>query len=297
MLEKIDNKYFFDNNANYLGRIPTNSNIFSIGSDNSLYFGMVGSNLEPYVKKFFKIEKINDFVKDYGEFNGYGKEYEVVGYINYDGQLQIKITSGLIRHGIKMIFDDFVRKTGAKFNKDYAIFLDFSKRTIWFGKVSVKETEENDMLDEMVKEAKKQFPNSLEDQEAYFLMLTKVRNSNVQENFKQALIVEFDGKCAICSLSKNNLLVASHIKPYCLCDDTRERIDHDNGLLLCSIHDALFDKGLISFDEDGKIMISSEIINDKMLLKEFNINEKTRLSNKYLNGNRINYLKQHNFIK
>nr|WP_313885539.1 HNH endonuclease [Bacillus sp. ISTL8] len=33
----------------------------------------------------------------------------------------------------------------------------------------------------------------------------------------------------------------------------------NNGLLLCPNHDALFDKGFISFEDDGRILISNSL--------------------------------------
>ncbi len=56
----------------------------------------------------------------------------------------------------------------------------------------------------------------------------------------------------------DGLLIASHIKPWV--DSTpEERTDVNNGLLLCPNHDKLFDKGYISFDDEGKIIISEAL--------------------------------------
>jgi len=46
-------------------------------------------------------------------------------------------------------------------------------------------------------------------------------------------------------------------------------LDEDNGLLLCPNHDYLFDNGLITFDEEGDIMISAKL--GKHQIKEFEI--------------------------
>lgn len=301
MVKNFDNKIFFDNEGCYLGRIPTHSNLCEDKSDNSLYFGMVDSSLEPVIKEFFNITHINEFVRDYGIFDGYGKQYRVTGYINDYKQLQIKIWSGDIKHGIRMIFDDFAQKTGAVFNDDYVIYLDFKKKKIWFEKKLIdsnpQEDKETNILNQTIQEAKDKYPSNYEEQEGYILSMLKVRNSNIQEKFKSKLMEEFDGGCAICGLKNKDFLIASHIVPYCACENTRERVDQNNGLLLCVIHDALFDKGMINFNEKGEIIISSKIIGDSNLLKEFNIDRKTRLNKKYLNGNRIDYLKKHNFVK
>ncbi len=52
------------------------------------------------------------------------------------------------------------------------------------------------------------------------------------------------------------MLVASHIKPWSK-SLPKEKLDVDNGLLMCPNHDRLFDRGFISFDDYGKILISS----------------------------------------
>lgn len=76
--------------------------------------------------------------------------------------------------------------------------------------------------------------------------------------FREKLIVKHGNKCAICGISNENLLIASHIKEFCNCIDD-EHIDEYNGLLLCANHDKLFDKHYISFDKNGKIIISDKL--------------------------------------
>lgn len=80
-----------------------------------------------------------------------------------------------------------------------------------------------------------------------------------QSVFKKKLINR-ECKCAICGVTDVNFLIASHIKPWSKSSNI-ERFDVHNGLLLCPNHDALFDKGSISFDENGVLMISSKLSN------------------------------------
>ncbi|GAK59599.1 hypothetical protein U27_06584 [Candidatus Vecturithrix granuli] len=54
---------------------------------------------------------------------------------------------------------------------------------------------------------------------------------------------------------ETRILRASHIKPWRVCNNF-ERLDVFNGLLLLPNLDAAFDQGLITFDRQGKIMIS-----------------------------------------
>lgn len=80
-----------------------------------------------------------------------------------------------------------------------------------------------------------------------------------QDIFRERLIDFWDGKCAVTGLSIQQLLRASHIKPWAKCDSDAERLDVFNGLLLAPHIDALFDRGFVSFEDDGAILISSKV--------------------------------------
>lgn len=62
-------------------------------------------------------------------------------------------------------------------------------------------------------------------------------------------------KCAVTDCSVKELLIASHIKPW-HASNNEERLDHYNGFILLASIDKAFDCGLISFDDNGNIMIS-----------------------------------------
>lgn len=88
---------------------------------------------------------------------------------------------------------------------------------------------------------------------------TKIRLG--QQKFRKDLFPLWKGKCALCGINLSELLRASHSKPWK--DSTNiERIDPYNGILLCCNHDALYDKGLITFDGQGCLNISSVIRSD-----------------------------------
>lgn len=103
----------------------------------------------------------------------------------------------------------------------------------------------------------------------------------------RAKLINREGKCEICGLKIEELLIASHCKPWCKSNDN-ERIDEDNGLLLCPNHDALFDKGFITFDDDGKIRISSLIPREDYDILNIKNDKKIILS-----SNRIKYMSWH----
>lgn len=64
--------------------------------------------------------------------------------------------------------------------------------------------------------------------------------------------------CRVTGVSDQRFLIASHIKPWRLSDDV-EKLDGCNGLLLSPHIDRLFDKGYISFADDGSILKSAKM--------------------------------------
>jgi putative restriction endonuclease len=65
-----------------------------------------------------------------------------------------------------------------------------------------------------------------------------------------------ESKCRVTGVTDKRLLIASHIKPW-KDSDNRERLDGQNGFLLSPHIDKLFDRGWISFTNDGKILLAN----------------------------------------
>jgi putative restriction endonuclease len=80
-----------------------------------------------------------------------------------------------------------------------------------------------------------------------------------QNIFRDALLSYWAGQCAVTEVRDSRLLRASHIKPWASCETDAERLDVYNGLLLAAHLDAAFDAGLISFNEKGKILLSTQL--------------------------------------
>lgn len=80
-----------------------------------------------------------------------------------------------------------------------------------------------------------------------------------QDIFRAALLDYWGGRCAVTGVAHPALLRASHIKPWASCESDQQRLDVYNGLLLSAHLDAAFDGGLISFAEDGAILLASEL--------------------------------------
>ena len=79
-----------------------------------------------------------------------------------------------------------------------------------------------------------------------------------QGAYRKRIIHRWEYKCAVTGFDKLNVLIASHIVPWADSSDN-ERLDVYNGILLSPTYDALFDKHLITFENSGKIILSSAI--------------------------------------
>lgn len=83
-----------------------------------------------------------------------------------------------------------------------------------------------------------------------------------QGKFRTQLI-DYWSRCAVTGCEEIRVLRASHIKPWRV-SDTSERLDVYNGLLLTPNLDVLFDIGLISFNDNGRIITNPSLTNESM---------------------------------
>ena len=102
-------------------------------------------------------------------------------------------------------------------------------------------------------------------------------------------LLEESSECVITRVNDERILMASHIKPWSVSNDT-EKIDHDNGLVLTPTYDKLFDQGFISFEDDGTILLSPYI--SPLNVKKMNLAQGRKYSIPPSSGRR-NYLAYH----
>jgi len=84
-----------------------------------------------------------------------------------------------------------------------------------------------------------------------------VKTRRGQQFFRQAVLTAYDVRCCVTGIPIPRLLVASHIKPWR--DFPAERLNPRNGLCLSSLHDAAFDGGLFTLDEDLRVVLSKRL--------------------------------------
>lgn len=79
-----------------------------------------------------------------------------------------------------------------------------------------------------------------------------------QDMFRDALMDYWGGRCPMTGITEPGLLRASHIVPWSDSTDA-QRLDVHNGLLLSALWDAAFDRALLSFADDGAVLVSRHL--------------------------------------
>ena len=117
-----------------------------------------------------------------------------------------------------------------------------------------------------------------------------------QGEYRKSLLDKYQSRCIITGINLPEILIASHIKPWAV-SNNKERISENNGFLLSSTYDKLFDQGLISFENNGKIMLSSMISSDNA--EKLKIDSSKRYDIKYVPAMKdfMNYHREVIFIK
>lgn len=113
------------------------------------------------------------------------------------------------------------------------------------------------------------------------------RKRDGQIQYKQKLYEQFK-RCPFTKIDDTRLLIASHIKPWAICNNN-EKTDVSNGLLLSPLFDKLFDRGFISFKDNGELIISDWLSEENKNRIDFNYD----IENLNLTPERKSYLEYH----
>lgn len=110
---------------------------------------------------------------------------------------------------------------------------------------------ENDFESALEEELKK-LPEEIKNTEVERMVRQRVG----QDTYRKAMLDYWGGACAVTGVAIPEVLRASHALPWAECISDAQRLDVFNGFLLTANLDALFDRFLISFDQDGVVIIS-----------------------------------------
>lgn len=182
-----------------------------------------------------------------------------------------------------------------EFLKDYLFVKEFAHSvSIQSPEMSSEITEMADLKLDLIELHKEVKEDNIEfSGEQYVENVVRARNAGVQRRFRNNLFKFTGAKCAICGMPIPELLTASHIKPYSKCEEIYDAVNYQNGLLMCPIHDALFESAnYITIDSnDGSIRIKDRY---KPFISLFNIDPNYKIDSALLTPDRKHYLEWHN---
>jgi putative restriction endonuclease len=90
--------------------------------------------------------------------------------------------------------------------------------------------------------------------------ISQIKQRLRQQFFRETVLSSYNNSCCITGISNSKLLNASHIVPWSV--DEENRLNPRNGLCLNALHDKAFDSGLLTIDNDFKVVISSALQKD-----------------------------------
>lgn len=227
-----------------------------------------GSHIPIEVRKVFECDDIN-----YGEkksiilmYNGNMFTAEIEREKNNKIRIIWNNLIPIMKKVFKNEINDFedseelsVRVPRLKFTKETAIKYDVEMRTKY----------SHDVLCELEKLEIDVENKTIEEINEVGEVIERVVKARKNQNkFREALFKR-ENKCKICGLAHKELLIASHIKPWSE-STPEEKLNHFNGFLLCPNHDFLFDKHLITFEDNGQIIISKRLSEDDKQLLNIN---------------------------
>ena len=112
--------------------------------------------------------------------------------------------------------------------------------------------------------------------------------------YRDLLIASCGAICPISLVDDERRLVASHIKPW-RNSTNQERLDPFNGFLLTPTYDLLFDQGFITFEQDCRLKVSSQL--DDKIAHKFGLIDGAKFPRLPLSGDvqkkRRTYLEYH----
>lgn len=91
--------------------------------------------------------------------------------------------------------------------------------------------------------------------------IREVKTRVNQNVFRQIVIANYVGKCAITGIDIPDFLVASHILPWS--ENENERLNPENGICLSVLYDKAYDKGYIGITEGYEVVLSN-VLNPKI---------------------------------
>jgi hypothetical protein len=142
------------------------------------------------------------------------------------------------------ILVSLIGEQAIQLRKVFSTITDYDSSHAYAAALGLVEWEEH-LIDELKRD------KNLPETERETLVLARRGQGLFKQNVRK-----IEEKCRITKVDQIEHLRASHIKPWRDCKNADERLAANNGLLLTPSIDHLFDRGFISFENDGSLLIS-----------------------------------------
>jgi 5-methylcytosine-specific restriction protein A len=109
-----------------------------------------------------------------------------------------------------------------------------------------------------------------------------------QGAYRKSILYHWEFRCAVTGYPKLEVLISSHIVPWSK-STNEERLDVNNGILLSPTYDALFDRHMISFENNGRIILADIVA--KSNYKDLGLSGKEQIKN--FREDNFPYLERH----
>lgn len=172
-------------------------------------------------------------------------------------------------------------------------YIDGIINTTWELSYSMPVLYTSDNLEAIVSKAIEKLPMNDSEIETIREAITKIRIG--QSQFRNDLLKSDRSNCIMTGISNPDLLIASHIKPWKE-SNNEERLDSNNGILLTPTFDKLFDKFLITFNENGNVIWSQNRLDEDTRNKLIQAHPNLTDISIEIDNNNENYLEYHRAV-
>lgn len=281
----------------------------------------VGRGEQRYVEQYADVYLVNDTL-EYFDINYTRKVFEKLDKIpnwkfedyklNLDNENEItKINLTYAAHGVGTARDIEFHKLRRslfrndrimflienKLNSQNNVFILLSKNPVFYTILEIKNNRWLKIAEEDIK--RKEYiltqQKNVSTEEIVDRRQQSAWRKRLAEEMMNYTTNEYEVFCPLTYITVNyenagTLFRASHIKRYADCSN-QEKFDINNGILMCANADALFDKHLITISNDGEIIFSELIKNDRVLINKLLLNQP--VFKDILNDERLHYLEEH----
>ncbi len=184
-------------------------------------------------------------VKFFGDVTEFFLKKRMFGFYDKNIEVSFRELNKLVQYLFAKMKNEWKWDVYDLFDVQSALWMTFHSEEKLIANVRLAEATSSDTSMSR-KEYDKRMKNLPTETEKMNLVKQRVGQSVLRDN----LLTICKGRCMLTGIENKELLRVSHIKPWKNCDDN-EKLEENNCLLLSALWDLAFDRGLVTFTNDG----------------------------------------------